>query len=195
MGLDSTTTSILLPSLRFSSFHTLPMDPLLGGQRSLGSLSESAEKQRHSRGNPQWGTEVTDKCPGLHLSEGQISFPTSTLPTTPPWSVCLLTFQINHLSLSPFLRLCLVGENNYNTFDPSNWITDVISMGLTSSHLIASIFTQFWLFSKFVLKILELADLGDRDWRALRKLFLFTVLKCLILKRKSFHSTRHWLDL
>lgn len=40
-------------SLRFSSFHTLPMDPLLGGQRSLGSLSRSAEKQRHSRGNPQ----------------------------------------------------------------------------------------------------------------------------------------------
>ena len=98
-----------------------------------------------------------------------------TLPTTPPL-ICLL----NHLpNKPPFPQVLFwgfaLGKANYNTFDPSNWITDVINIGLTSSHLSKfsnMLITQFWLFLKFVLEILGTSRFGDRDCRALRKLFL-----------------------
>ena len=65
-------------SLRFSSVHILPMGPLLGGQRSLGSLSRSARNKDIQEATlSQRGTEVVDKCPSLRPLEGQFSLPTS----------------------------------------------------------------------------------------------------------------------
>lgn len=81
----------------FSSFHILPRDLLPGCQRSQGSLPKAFEKLTVQGAIfNQWEMELVDKWPGLHLSEGQLSF-TALLCLLS--HACLLNhLQINHLS-------------------------------------------------------------------------------------------------